>query len=71
MEREKENRGRTCRVWAGSCHPWRRAMAAARCSRGGGGRRNGMEAAPGSAARELHCGAARDPEPAAEVEGKP
>jgi len=30
-----------------------------------------MEACPGSAARELHCGAARDPEPAAEVEGKP
>lgn len=73
MVRNKENRRRTCRVWAGSCHPWRRAMAAARCSRGGAGpqEEERKEAATGSAARVLHCGAARDPEPAVEVEENP
>lgn len=48
-------------------------MVAARCSRGGAGpqEEERKEAATGSAARVLHCGAARDPETAVEVEENP
>lgn len=63
-------------MWAGSCHPWRRAMATARCSGGGdGGREEGRKGAGGpgisGADAALRCGAARDPEPAAEESENP
>jgi hypothetical protein len=58
--RSRERRG-TCSVWAGSCHPWRRAMAAEAEEEAWGAGISGAAAALAERGREIPRGEERKP----------